>query len=128
MTGTNTTTAPTRCIECGRTLSSTSSIARGRGKSCAAKVRRAAATASTEGFTPSQVEAATELVEDAGIVHLRRNIYLTVSTDGTRVHRTTPTRCTCEAGIRAEKGPKKTSACYHQLAVRLRLGGYGLAA
>lgn len=121
MTSTSTTTASARCIECGRIITSAASIARGRGKGCAAKVRRAAATATTEGFTTKQVDAARELVEDAGIVRLRRNIYLTVSTDGTRVHRTTATRCTCEAGI-------KGRACYHQLAVRLCLGGYALAA
>lgn len=135
MTSTNT-TAPARCIECGRIITSAASIARGRGKGCAAKVRRAAATATVEGFTPDQVDAARELVEDAGIMRLRRNIYLTVSTDGERVHRTTATRCTCHAGVRAELPPKtdkngklkKTSPCYHQLAVRMLLGGYALAA
>lgn len=117
----------TRCIECGRALTSTASITRGRGKHCAAKVRRTSSTVSTDGFTPAQVDAATELIEDAGIVRLRRSIYLTVSTDGSRVHRTTATRCTCQSGIRSEvKGNNKS--CYHQLAVRMRMGGYGLAA
>lgn len=122
-----TTAQPARCIECGRALTSTTSITRGRGKHCAAKVRRTAATATTDGFTRDQVDAARELIEDAGIVRLRGHIYLTVSTNGERVHRTTATRCTCQAGIRSEvKGNGK--ACYHQLAVRMRLGGYGLAA
>lgn len=120
MAGTNT-AQTTRCIECGRTLTSPASIARGRGKGCAAKVRRAVATATTDGFTTNQVDAANELIEDAGIVLLRGRIYMTVSTNGQRVHRTTTTRCTCQAGI-------KEKACYHQLAVRLVLGGYGLAA
>ena len=120
MANTNT-TANVRCIECGRTLTSPTSIARGRGKGCAAKVRRTMATATTDGFTTKQVDAARELIEDAGVVRLRGHIYLTVSTNGERVHRTTATRCTCNAGI-------KEKACYHQLAVRMRLGGYGLAA
>ena len=49
------------------------------------------------------------LIEDNGIHHLRTQVWLTVSTDGTRTHRTTTNRCTCEAGIKGKR-------CYHSLA------------
>lgn len=65
--------------------------------------------ARTLGFTPAQASSALELIEDGGIHPLRPGIWLTVSTDGTRTHRTTTGRCTCEAGI-------KGGRCYHQLA------------
>jgi hypothetical protein len=65
--------------------------------------------AKTAGFTTAQAASALELIEDGGIHHLRNRVWLTVSTDGTRTHRTTTNRCTCEAGI-------KGGRCYHQLA------------
>jgi hypothetical protein len=65
--------------------------------------------AKTVGFTTAQAASALELIEDNGIHHLRNQVWLTVSTDGTRTHRTTTNRCTCEAGI-------KGGRCYHSLA------------
>lgn len=65
--------------------------------------------AKTAGYTTTQAASALELIEDGGIHHLRKQIWLTVSTDGTRTHRTTTNRCTCEAGI-------KGGRCYHSLA------------
>ena len=69
-------------------------------------VRHATRTAN---YTADQINKAVELIEDAGIHPLRPGIWLTVSTDGTRTHRTTADRCTCEAGV-------KGGRCYHQLA------------
>lgn len=72
----------------------------------AAQVR---SIARTFGYTPAQAASAIELIEDSGIHPLRGRVWLTVSTDGGRTHRTTTNRCTCEAGI-------KGGRCYHQLA------------
>lgn len=74
--------------------------------SLASQVRRIAKAAS---YTTAQANSAVELIEDNGIHPLRPGIWLTVSTDGTRIHRTTTGRCTCEAGI-------KGGRCYHSLA------------
>ena len=74
--------------------------------SVAALVRNIAKTA---GYTTAQANSALELIEDNGIHHLRNQVWLTVSTDGTRTHRTTTNRCTCEAGIKGKR-------CYHSLA------------
>jgi hypothetical protein len=65
--------------------------------------------AKAAGLTTAQAASAIELIEDSAIHHLRDGIWLTVSTDGTRTHRTTTNRCTCEAGV-------KGGRCYHQLA------------
>lgn len=65
--------------------------------------------AQAAGYTTAQAASALELIEDNAIHPLRPGIWLTVSTDGTRTHRTTTGRCTCEAGI-------KGGRCYHQLA------------
>lgn len=62
-------------------------------------------------YTADQIAKAVELIEDGGIHQLRPGIWLAVSTDGTRVHRTTASRCTCEAGIKGIR-------CYHNVAVR----------
>ena len=75
----------------------------------AALIRRAA-TALT-GFTAAQLASAAELIEDNGIHPLRGRVWLTVSTDGSRVHRTTAHACSCEAGIKGIR-------CYHLAAVR----------
>jgi hypothetical protein len=74
----------------------------------AALVRR---IATTTGYTADQVAKAVELIEDNAIHPLRGRIWLAVSTDGSRVHRCTSSRCSCEAGV-------KGRSCYHQLAAR----------
>lgn len=90
---------------------------------CAAHITRAAryaslATSATglirragAGFTADQLAKAAELIEDNAIHPLRAGIWLTVSTDGSRVHRTTAHACTCEAGVKGRR-------CYHTLAAR----------
>ena len=78
--------------------------------SAAALIRRAGAILA--GFTAAQIASAAELIEDNAIHPLRPRIWLTVSTDGSRVHRTTAHACSCEAGV-------KGRSCYHQLAARV---------
>ncbi|WP_181785354.1 DUF6011 domain-containing protein [Streptomyces phytophilus] len=107
-----TTTQHTHCLRCRRPLRSTTSIARGYGAHCAAKIRHAAADLTD--YKPAQVDAARELIADAAIVHLRSVVFVTVSTDGTETYRTAPTACTCPAGL-------KTRRCYHTAAARLLL-------
>ncbi|WP_199548717.1 hypothetical protein [Streptomyces sp. N35] len=67
--------------------------------------------------TTHQVASARELIEDGAIVPLRSGVFIAVSTGGTGgtdTYRSTPTACTCPAGL-------KGSRCYHQLAARLPL-------
>jgi hypothetical protein len=106
------TTAHTNCLRCGRTLSSTKSIATGYGPKCAAKVRKAPVDLTD--YKPHQIASARELIEDGAIVPLRSVVFVTVSTDGTETYKTAPNVCTCPAGL-------KGSHCYHQLAARLLL-------
>lgn len=107
------TTAPqnsTNCLRCGRKLTSAASIARGTGKGCAARIRRAAS--GLDEFKPDQVEAARLVIEDQAIVPLRGRIFLIVSSDGDAIHRTTRTACSCPAGIKQRR-------CFHRAAVAL---------
>jgi hypothetical protein len=100
----------TKCLRCGRTLTSAASIARGYGKGCATRIRHAAAELA--GFKPEQVDAARLVIEDGAIVPLRGRVFLVVSSDGDAVHRTTATACSCPAGI-------KNRRCFHRAAVAL---------
>lgn len=80
------------------------------GRACARKVRESAARITA---SASQVEKALELLSDAAILISRHaGVFITLSSDGSRQHRTTKTHCTCEAGVHER-------TCYHQLAVRL---------
>jgi hypothetical protein len=108
------TTQQAHCLGCGRKLTSAKSIAAGRGRVCAAKVRRAAQTVDTTDYKAHQIQSARELIEDGAIVPLRSVVFIAVSTDGTETYRTAPTGCNCPAGL-------KGSRCYHQLAARLLL-------
>lgn len=108
MANTTKNTRAPRCARCNRVLTTAASIARGLGPGCAAILRREA----TADHKTHQIESARELITDGGIAHLRNAVYLTVSTDGTRFHRTTATHCTCEAGIKGRR-------CYHTAAVRI---------
>ncbi|WP_372352641.1 DUF6011 domain-containing protein [Streptomyces sp. KL116D] len=109
-----TTTQHATCLGCGRKLTSAKSIAAGRGRVCAAKVRAAEQTVDTSDYKAHQIASARELIADAAIIPLRSTVFLAVSTDGTETYRSAPTACTCPAGI-------KGSRCYHQLAARLLL-------
>lgn len=104
----------THCLSCGRPLRSADSQARGRGRYCAAKLRRATQLADLRDYKPAQVEAARELIEDAAILPLRgRRIYQSVSSDGTELYLTAVTgHCNCPAGLRGTR-------CYHTAAARM---------
>lgn len=101
---------PQRCTKCHRVLRRPSTD--GYGPKCRAKVRRA--EVDTTDYKAHQVASARELIEDGAIIPLRSVVFLVVSTDGTEIHRTAPTGCNCEAGL-------KGTRCYHQLAARMLL-------
>jgi Family of unknown function (DUF6011)/SWIM zinc finger len=107
----------TKCQSCGRILTSTKSIAAGRGPVCQAKIA-AAAKASTA--APALVAKAIELIEDGALVHWTRNLFLAVSTDGTVAYEVDAAAgsCTCPAGVHGRP-------CYHVLAARIVLASVG---
>ncbi|MDH6116878.1 hypothetical protein ABH930_000297 [Kitasatospora sp. GAS204A] len=104
----------THCLRCGRTLKSATSQARGRGRHCAAKVRRAAVVVDLSAYKPAQIASAQELIEDAAIIPIRGNrIYRSVSSDGSELYLTAVTgHCNCPAGLRGTR-------CYHVAAAQL---------
>jgi hypothetical protein len=103
----------TNCIRCGRKLTSSASAARGYGRTCQAKMRQAEAAAT--GYSPAQVAAAHELIEDGAIVQIRPRVCRSVSSDGTALYLTAITgQCNCPAGLRSTR-------CYHALAAALLL-------
>lgn len=103
----------TNCIRCGRKLTSSASAARGYGRTCQTKMRQA--EAATTGYSPAQIAAATELIEDGAIVQIRTNVCRSVSSDGTALYLTAITgQCNCPAGLRSTR-------CYHALAAQLLL-------
>lgn len=108
-----TATAHTNCLRCGRALRSTTSTARGYGRTCATKVRQAATVVDLSAYKPAQVEAARELIEDAAIIPIRRNVYRSVSSDGSELYLTAVTgQCNCPAGLKSRR-------CYHAAAAQL---------
>jgi hypothetical protein len=99
----------TNCIRCGRKLTSAASAARGYGRTCATKIRQA--EAATNGYSPAQIAAAHELIEDGAIVQIRPNVCRSVSSDGSELYPTAVTgQCNCPAGLRSTR-------CYHSAAV-----------
>lgn len=106
-------TDTTTCTRCGRVLTSATSIARGYGRTCRAKVLAAAAVA---GHKPAQVAKAQELIELGGIVPLRSGrsrVFVVVSSSGDDRYLTAPQACNCAAGLRGK------SVCYHRIAAQL---------
>jgi Family of unknown function (DUF6011) len=105
-----------RCLRpgCGRRLTAVASIARGYGRHCAAKIRKAAAEAVAADFKPEQFAKALELISDGGLVaHPHAGVYRAVSSRGDVTYLTSPHGCNCPAGLRSR------SACYHQAAARV---------
>lgn len=105
------------CGRCGRKITSSRSRKLGYGQECWTKIRAAVALVRND-YTARQIEQARELIADRGIVHLRRNVFLTVSTDGTEIHRTAPQACNCIAGLRSIH-------CYHTAAVKMLMAAQG---
>jgi len=99
----------THCQNCGRHLRTETSRAIGYGPKCYRRIR---STDLTGQYSPAQIEAAFQLIDDAGILPIRPTVWATVSTDGQSIHRTAPNACTCPAGIRG-------TLCYHRAAVAL---------
>ena len=101
-----------RCTRCNRVLRSKTSISNGYGRSCKAKIAAASKTADLADFKPAQIESARELIEDAAIVLIRRNVFRSVSTDGTEQYLTARQSCNCPAGLKSKR-------CYHRAAVEI---------
>jgi hypothetical protein len=119
--GTGTATADpartTKCLRCGRTLRSASSVAAQVGRHCKAKIAQAAKTSTAK---PAQVEKARELIELGAIAPLRRRnsgtrVFRVVSSRGDATYLCTAGQCNCAAGLKGRYG------CYHELAVQLVL-------
>lgn len=105
--------AHTHCLRCARPLRSTTSQARGYGRTCATRVRRAATVVDLSAYKAAQVESARELIEDGAIVPIRPRIYRSVSSDGTELYLTAVTgQCNCAAGLKGRR-------CYHVAAAQL---------
>jgi hypothetical protein len=101
--------ATARCQSCGRRLTAAASIARGRGRACWAKVRRAATALDRSGFTAQQQAKAIELIEQGGLISTSRSaLYVAVSSDGVTNYLVdwAEGSCLCPA----------TKPCYHLLA------------
>jgi len=107
-------TESVKCQGCGRKLTAARSIADGRGRTCARKLRTAAAAASLT-VKPETVAKAVELLADGGLVRIRPTVFKSASSDGSRVYRTAPQGCTCPAGIRGKY------LCYHRVAAAIAL-------
>lgn len=106
-------TTHTNCLRCGRPLRSTTSQARGYGRTCQTKVRAASNIVDLSAYQPAQIESARELIEDAAIIPIRRNVYRSVSTDGTELYLTAVTgQCNCPAGLKSRR-------CYHAAAAQM---------
>lgn len=106
-----TTQTTTKCSRCGRTLTSPASIARGRGRTCQAKVRAAREAADFTAFRDAKnaERKAAELIDDNAIVPTRiAGQYLATSSDGLNTYLvdTVEASCTC-------KGAQRTGRCYH---------------
>jgi hypothetical protein len=97
-----------RCTRCHRVLKSAESVARGTGRTCERKVKAVLAYIGAS-FTARQIEAATEVIADGGLVVGPANwTCLVVSSDGrtTYVVDTATATCTCKAG-------QYGRPCYH---------------
>lgn len=106
-----------KCLRCGRTLTSSKSIADQMGRTCKAKVKAAANVIDLTEFKDQRAAKAKaiELIEQAGIVRASRpGLYLAVSSDGSNTYLidTVERSCSC-------KGHLRTGHCYHMVAAHL---------
>jgi hypothetical protein len=102
-------TSHEKCVKCGHRLFCAVSRARGYGWTCWRIVRAAGRKlAELAAFTARQIEQARELVEDCAIIPAGvRDLFFSVSTDGSEFYRTTLEFCDCPAH----------ASCYHQAAL-----------
>lgn len=112
---TETASTSSKCLRCGRALTAGTSVARGYGRSCGARIRTAAEAATrTAEFKPAQVDKAVELIEAGAIVPMRgRRVFAVVSSNGLDRYLTAPQSCTCAAGLKGQH------VCYHRVAAHL---------
>lgn len=107
-----TATEHARCTKCGRRLRVPSPD--GYGPKCRRKIRRATRAPELAQYKPHLVEAAVELLEQGGLVVLRKSsknlVFLAVSSDGSTTYRTARAACTCPAGLKA------IHVCKHRIA------------
>jgi uncharacterized Zn finger protein len=112
MSATQTPAEPTRCLKCRRILRRPSPD--GYGPKCRQKLRRAARSPLVAQYKPHLVEKAVELLEQGGLIPLRKNrVFLAASSDGSGVYRTHRAACTCPAGI------KGVHVCKHRIAAHI---------
>lgn len=107
----------TKCLRCGRTLRSATSVAAQVGRHCKAKIAAAAKKVQAK---PAQIAKAIELVELAAIMPLPRRrsgtrVFRVVSSRGDATYLSTADHCNCAAGL------KGRYSCYHNLAVQMVL-------
>lgn len=105
------TTKTSQCKRCGRTLTDPKSVAAGIGPRCAKRIADAAVIVMAQ-HSETSVAKAVELIGDAGIVHVGRGLFVTVSSDGITRYETTAASCACKAGTFGR-------TCYHQVAAKL---------
>jgi hypothetical protein len=106
-------TTHTHCLRCRRVLRSAKSVAAGYGPTCQRKVREAAKAEVVAQYKPHQVAKAEELIEQGGLIPLRGQVYLAVSSDGSETYKTHRAACTCKAGI------KGLHPCKHRIAAHI---------
>lgn len=99
----------TKCKRCRRKLTDPKSIARGYGRTCAAKVA-ASVAASVAPFKASQVDNALTLIADGAIEPAGDNGYIVIGRSGT--YSTHATGCTC-------RGAQYGRVCYHLIAANV---------
>lgn len=99
---------PARCTRCGRKLTAVKSVSAGYGRTCKAKIAKAAKVIDLAEYKAFQVAKAAELIELRAIVRTAPALYLAVSSDGSVNYEVNQAehRCSCKAG---ERGIR----CYH---------------
>lgn len=104
---------PARCARCGRKITSVKAVSDGYGRTCKAKIAKAATVVDLAEYKQFQIAKAQELIELRAIVRTAPAIYLAVSSDGSvnEVNAATHS-CSCKAG---ERGLR----CYHMAAAEI---------
>lgn len=112
----NTEVQTAKCLRCGRTLRSASSVKASYGPVCRARIRAAALAEAVRGFAATQVEKARELIADGGLIPVRGQIFRAVSSKGDTAYLVAATgQCNCPSGLRRGRA----DTCYHVAAARM---------
>jgi len=105
-----------KCLRCGRTLTATSSVSRGYGRVCRARIQAAATARALASFTAAQIDKARELLADRALIPIRAGIWQAISSDGVTRYLVAERTCNCPGGIHGRE-------CYHQAAARMVAAG-----